>query len=62
MNTHTESRIMKYIIPIALFIIGAHFVAEAIALYLPWLIIPALLGIYAAVAVTLYSAVRDPNN
>ena len=53
---------MKALIPIALFVIGSAFVAEAVALYLPWLIIPALLGIYAAVAVTLYSAVTNPEN
>jgi hypothetical protein len=53
---------MKALIPIALFVIGSAFVAEAVAVYLPWLIIPALLGIYAAVSVTLYHAVTQPEN
>ena len=62
MTTHTESRTMKAIIPIALFIIGSAFVAEAVSMYLPWLIIPALLGIYAVVAVTIYNAVTNTHN
>jgi hypothetical protein len=53
---------MKAIIPIALFIIGSAFVAEAVSMYLPWLIIPALLGIYAVVAVTIYNAVTNTHN
>jgi hypothetical protein len=50
---------MKALIFIALFVIGSAFVAEAVALYLPWLIIPAIIGIYAALAIIVYNAVTE---